>query len=293
MRTKSRQELESLDDDLKLFAEEDWDFLNVTQEDENYQYFNDVIDVDFSNKIGVKTLIPIGVIGVLVCFCCIWLGVSVMSKPDIDYEQFKASGGNQQISYVDGEEVSSDDLIDLSAVIQSYCGVLNQGSDYAQLKPYCRGTSVFADTYIAQVSSMKSAMDEHDCYARMIKKLGGYIKCNKIDRAIQKDNIIYTYVELNVPDKTSVSEWINLYKYNMTKYFTNKEATEQNIVGFLLETMESNPIPCTSQPYVLEYVETSEGYKLVDDANILSICTEAYNHSISQTSQVLGAGHIG
>lgn len=289
MRLKAN-EMVSLDEDLNLFDEDEWDFLNVTVDDENFEFFNDVPDIDFIEKPNnFKVLFPVALLGVLVLISGIWLYNIITSRQDMVYENYKATvDAKGTPDYVDGDDVDSDKLIAISENIKGYVTKMNIGA-YEDLHNYCVGKSTLEQSYKSELNQMKATLDEHDSYARMLKVLSKDITCNKIEKAVKTDSVTYVYVRMNVPDKDSINEYVNLYKYNMTKFFTNKEVTQENISEFLLTTAKTDRIPCHEQLYVLEVDDTA---KLIDDTKMLGIVSEAYNHCISKMSTILGSGGI-
>lgn len=291
MRVKSIQEIAALDEDLNLFEEDEWKFMGVTEDDENFEFFNDVRDIDFLDvHSNIRLILPFCIIGALILISGFWLYNIISSRQDSSYIDFKNKLTEEaSIDYVDGTDVDSARLISINQSLQNYCKVLESGRGYKDLNNLCESTSTFYDSYNTQLCKMSSTFDAHDCYARMISEFGTYIKCSKIDRAIEKDGIIYVYADLVVPDKDSIYEWLHLYSYNLTKYFNSNAINKMNIVRFLLNTMKDNPIPCNTQSFVFEYsVEPNGTVKLLDDSQIMGICKTAYNYAISQTSKTLG-----
>ena len=54
MKIRDTAEIISLDEELNLFKEQDWDFLNqpILERSENWQFYNDVRDKDFDIKVN-------------------------------------------------------------------------------------------------------------------------------------------------------------------------------------------------------------------------------------------------
>lgn len=290
MRVKSGTEIAALDEELNLFEEEEWNFFDVGKEEDNFEFFNDVRDVDFlDTHSNIRMIVPIAILGVLILISGIHLYRIIMSHDDMEFDKFKTELTSEyKANYIKGKDVSSEDFIEISKKLQDYFKILEKGKDYKSLNRFCEGNSNFYTTYKGNMDKMRGAFDEYDCYARMMSDFGKSIKCNKIDRAIVKDNVVYVYADLVVPDKDSIYEWLHLYSYNMTKYFTTKELTKCNIARFLLDTMEENPVPSNVNHYVFQFSKIEDDLVLMDDSQIVGVCNVAYNYTVSQVSKILG-----
>lgn len=290
MKVKSKKEFQDLDEELNLFEESEWDFLHVEDHEENFEFFEDVPDIDFNDKANkIKQLIPfIGIIAVIL-FQGIWLGSLIIKRDAEEYLDFKTSLNTQsKVQYVDGSEVSGDVFIDINKMLANYFRVLQSKTGYDSLDNYCLTESTFKSEYNNSLSKMSSSYDKYDCNARSISEFGGYLQLNKISKAIEKDGTYYIYCDITVPAKEDIYEYIHLFSYNLTKYFTGNEVNEQNVVRFLLETMAYNPIPTTTTTFCFEVVNSDKGYVIVDDSDVLNTCKTAYNYSVSQMTKILG-----
>lgn len=294
MRVKSQNEFKKLDEELNLFDEEDWDFFGgvVDTQEENFEFFNDIQDIDFvgGSKSDIKAVLPFASVACLIVVLGVWLGGTILSRKDASYDAFKEQIANEGVvTYHTGEQVESDMIIEFSQILSSYFGTLQSKTGYSNLTDLCLSTSTFEQSYDSSLSKMESAYDKYDCSARAFQEFGSYIKLNKITNAVYEDDIYYVYCDLTVPSKDDVYEYIHLYSYNLTKYFTSNEADEQSIAKFLLDTMTSCPMPCTSEETCIKFTKASDGsLRIMDDSDITSMCSSAYNYSISQISKILG-----
>lgn len=294
MRTRSKSEFQALDEELNLFEDSEWDFMKVVEEqEENFEFFDDIPDIDYSaRRAKIRSIMPFVGIIIIILVQGIWLGSLIREKPDEDYMNFQASLTEQQkIQYVEGDEVPSEDFVAINNLLSDYFKTLQSKQEYEMLSYSCLGgKSTFAEEYDRSLREMESAFDKYDCNARALSEFGSYIKLNKISKSVVTDGTYYIYCDTSVPSKDDVAEYIHRYSYNMTKYFTSKDVTQENVARFLLETMESNPIPLTTKTICMEVVKDKDkNFKIVDDSEVLNVASTAYNYSISQIAKVLGS----
>ena len=297
MKVRSVNEVQSLDDELNLFEEDNWDFMAVLDNhDTNYEYFNDIRDTDFDKKSSSVTLKSLAPMICVAAFLLVAGFVTMKAVGVFDSNEDYQSVANTvtvkdsvSLQRVEGKQADSSELIDISKVLQTYFDVLRSESDYTQLNDYCKNSSTFSSTYYTCTDKVVSLYDNNDCYARALREFGSFCSVGKVNEVIVKDNIYYCYVNLNIPSSNDIYEYIYLYSYNMTKFFNMNDLTEANMVKYLLETTAENPISCTQTEYCLKFVKTQDGsFKIVDDSSITSICTDAYTNAISQMSSILG-----
>lgn len=294
MRVKSQQEFQALDEELNLFEDSDWDFMSVLEtHEENYQLFEELDEVSLSDmhKINVTHLIPFASLGVLLVVGLVWLGGIALDKKDAEYQAFSLSVDNKgQIQYVEGEEITGEKFISLNQTLSSYFNTLQSKSDYSNLTYMCLDSSTFETEYRTSLQRMESNFDKYDCNARAMSEFGSYLKLNKINKAIKKDGKYYVYCDVTVPSKDDVYEYIHLYSYNLTKNFMNTEVSSQNVAKFLLETMDSNPVPCTTQLMCFVMVDASDGtVRISTDKDITNIVSTAYDTAVQQIGKILGS----
>lgn len=293
MKVKSKSEFQALDEELNLFEDAEWDFMKVVEEqEENYEFFDDIPDIDFNaKKAKMKTVAPFIGIVVIILFQSIWLGSLIREKPDEDYLNFQASlTKKQQEEYIKGNEVSGSEFVEINSMLADYFKTLKSKQGYDTLNNICLNGSAFKREYDASLSKMESTYDKYDCNARALAEFGSYLNLNKIKKAVESDGTYYIYCDVTVPSKDDVAEYIHLYSYNLTKYFTSNEVNTQNVARFLLETMSTNPVPTTTKSICFEIIKVSDGsFRIVDDSEILNISSTAYSYSINQITKVLGS----
>ena len=289
--------IQSLDDDLDLFNENDWNFLDVSDNFSNVEYFNDIRDTQFDKGAGKEDLKHFMMIStyIAVLVICIMILVDrtgVLDKTDYDKVsqiQSVTDKSNTSLQRVEGNPISDEDLIEISNTINNYFTVLNTAKSYDELYNYCAMTSVFADTYKSRVSSIQTTYDVNDCYARMLRNFGSYCKSGRINEVVEKDGVYYVYINLSLPTDSDTSDFVYAYAYNFTKHFNSTNATEENILQYLLEIMKENKYNCSTYEYCLKMKKNDYGnIVLVDDSMISSACIEAYSDIIRQTQQTVG-----
>lgn len=290
------QEVQSLDDDLNLFGEDDWDFIGqvVDSQAENYEYFCDM-DVEFRKTSVGEKLKPL--FGVACILFVMVLGVTVLIKvsgafDNRDYENVlnmqSTMDGSPQIVYAKGDEGSSEDIIGVSQVLQGYFNILKAEDSYTGLYDYCYSTSTFADSYKSFTGRIEWAYDTSDCYARALREFGGFCSVGRITRLVVQEDIYYCYVMLGMPSTVGVQEYVYLYSYNLTKFFGSHDLNEANMIRALLEITEANPIPADVNEQCIRLKKDSSGnFRVVDDSLITSTCIEAYTHAVSQITKIL------
>lgn len=296
MKIRSANELKSLDDELNLFEETDWDFLSVVDNhDTNFEYFNDIRDTDFDKrgkfKIKEHILPIVSVIAVLsACIIIVINTTGILDRSDYD-SVLNMQSVNQAagISYVSGEDVDSDTFLAISGVLNRYFKCLQSEDSYDDLYDTCSVTSTFADTYNSSVNKVEVLYDRNDCYARALREFGSFCSLLKVNKVVYKDNIYYCYANVVMPTSNDVYEYVYLYSYNFTKEFTTYLPTEAGIVKYLLKLTEDNSVPCSSVEICIKFVEKDGEYKLVDDSFVTSICVDAYTSAVNQISKILGS----
>lgn len=296
MRIRDTADIVSLDEELNLFKEPDWDFLNqpVLEKSENWQFYNDVRDQDFNinvnNKEHLKNALTVVTI---LAIACIGIGVlkfGFMDNDKSDYERLVTMSNTSvedgtKLTYIDGNICSDDIFYDVSNSINGYFSVLKSSSHLNYLSSYCsKNKSDFNAKYNEYKAKMKTNYDIYDCYARALKATGSYCTFNRLDKVIEKDDKYYAYVILNVPTVVDVQNYVNTYKVNMTKYFTTNEQTDNNFYRFLLTTMQDYAMPTTESMYCFEMNKGKDGYYFVDDSEITKLCISDFTSAIAYMS---------
>lgn len=289
--------VQSLEDDLDLFNEADWNFIDIPTDYSNAEYFNDVRDTQFDKTTGKEDLkqfaIMTGYVFVLVVVLMIAISKLTMFNNE-DYDRVSniksvADTSSQGIERVEGNTVDDSDLASISTTLSEYFCVLSQSSGYNSLYKYCLTTSAFADTYNSRVNAIQTSYDTNDCYARMLKLFGSYCNNGKINDVVEKDGIYYVYVNLALPTDTDTTTWVYSQSYNLTKHFNSNAVTEENLLKYLLDSMSMNKYNCSTNEYCLEFTKDDNGNLLLTDDTVISdACIQAYSDLIEETKQTVG-----
>lgn len=285
-----------LDEELNLFDEDDWDFLSVADGSRNFQFFEDIPDREFQYKepkrgrfFGFVTLSAI--CGACIAFLIITCYQMLLS-PHLSTDEQVANAVNEvsakRMDYIDGESIKSDEFIMVSEVFNDYFTTLNKQSDYSNLDSLCTIESNFASVEKKYRTDASASYDTEDCYARALREFGRYISLANISEIRLKDGIYYCYVNLNVPDTDDFYEYYFRYKYEMTKHFNSYELDYINVTRYLLSVTDNNDIPLDKKEYLFKVTYEDGKYLITDDSQITSICTDAYNVSINNITNILG-----
>lgn len=297
MKVRTPKELQSLDDELNLFNEEAWNFLNVVEEQgENFEYFNDIQDVDFKVKSRQQKIVNVMPFVSLVCvvFTCIFISVKVSGALDFsEYNDFKMSLSGQNhtsgTNYINGVDVTDVCLSDINKVLQGYTGILKQGNKYDGLYEYCSTTSTFADFYNSSTQRIENLMDSNDCDARMLRKLGSYCSVSRVNKIIEYNGKYYCYVNIYLPSEHDMYEYVMMHQKPITQEFNGGTFTQGEVIQFLLKLIDEMALPCTSNEYCIKFIKDGTGdYKIVDDSIITSTCLDTYSSALQQLYTILG-----
>lgn len=296
MKIHSLNEIESLDDDLNLFEETDWDFLSVLDNrDTNFEYFNDIRDTDFTRDFKTKfkeNIFPI-VSLIVVLSTCIFLSVRVSGV--LDNEEYNSVLSMQSVgnntSKVDksaSSNISSDKFLKISETLNSYFKCLRNKKNYDNLYKCCSATSTFADTYYNSTNKIKVLYDKNDCYARALRIFGSFYNLSRVNNVTYKDRVYYCKADLTYPLSSDIHEYISMYSYNFTKEFSKYVPTEASIVKYFLKLTDDNQIPCSTSSVNIKLIEKDGEFKIVDDSFITSNCIDAYTSSVNYITTILG-----
>lgn len=292
LKVKTKEELHNLDEELDLFNEDDWNFLDVHC-GENLEYFNDLRDEDF-RKTTCKDMIYYTLITLGVCLVFLvsglWLYSVTIGRHLISDEAVSITNdvtvSLQRIE--EGTTVPDDVYIEISKTLSGYFNILNNGSDYSMLNSFCLNSSNFTDTEELYRSKMEYTFDKNDCYARSLKCFSKYITMSRVNEVLVKDGTYYAYVTLNYPDNDLLTEYFYTYSSDLTKYFNKCDITEQNIVRYILDTSDTYGVPTSDKEVCIELYSIDGSYLISDDSFVTNTCNSVYNHAVSQVIKNLG-----
>lgn len=299
MKVRNPAELQTLDDDLNLFEETEWDFMAVVDtKANNYEYFNDIRDADFdvaSNRL--KEILPWVAIFVSVITVMVVITLKVTNFfDDSEWRELQglqsvANGSGSTISsYVDGAEVSSQELIEVSEALRGYVSFLQMKNDYQILDMYCVGDSAFAKKYYECISRVLTIYDAEDCYARGLREFGSLVNVVRINRVLKKDGVYYCYAVLEYPTIYDVNEFINMQNQTFTMQFQGGTHISEDLVAkYLLEIVADSYVPRSNSELCIQFKEVGGEFLLVDDQFALKIAEEDYNIAVNQLLKILGS----
>ena len=295
MKVRSTNEIMSLDDELNLFDEREWNFMSVVDNhDDNYEYFNDIRDTDFDKhskaRFNERLYVLSGMFVLMLMCLIVTLRVTVFTDK-ADYEALKQMQSIQQTTIsnrIDGDKVDSDEVVKVSKTIDSYFKCVSAEGDYNNLYNYCIPTSTFADTYYGATSKIETIYDTNDCYARALRQFAGYIHLNKVSEVIYKDGIYYAYINATIPTVSDVNEYIHMYSYNFTKEFQDGHISEAEVLKYLLKNIEENRVPTSSVELCIKLNIKNDEFRISDDSAVTSTCVDAYTTAVNQLTTILG-----
>ncbi len=296
MRVKSKQELEDLDMSLDLFDDSDWDFLGVDpKETKNFEYFNDIKDTDYLKPHStLHTVLPIIVTS---CLCIAVLGLGgafALTKigafsGEVYNQQLASSEANLKVERVQGgTPVESDVSLEVTRVLTSYFTILQAKDSYAELKDYCKDTSIFNSTYNSFVEQMEVNYDTNDCFARAMRYFGGQSRISKVNEILEKDGVYYVYVDAYLPTDSSVTSYMRYNDYNISKHFTSTEVNEANMLMYFFELANTSQVTYDLQEYCIPCTLDENGQMtLVEDYDIANACTSAYQTVVDEMQKTI------
>lgn len=297
MKTRTASEIQSLDDELNLFEENDWDFMSIVDaKGTNYEYFNDIRDADFD----IKKREPLkffaystAVVAVLTIMTLITLKVSNFAdRSELEELQSMQNIGGVSTAHSsieDGVEAAPDALVDISNVLGEYSICLWNKSDYADLDSYCATKSQFAKKYYEATNSVLTIYDVNDCYARGLREFASYFKIHRINRVVVKDNVYYCYATASYPTIYDVSEYIMGHTQSFVmKFQGGYNVSDATVAKFLLEVINEDAVTSSSNDVCIKLVKDGDEFKLLDDEFILTMASDDYTVAVNQLVKSLG-----
>ena len=290
----------SLDDEIDIFGENDWKFIDITVQDNNIEYFNDIRDTQFdgsgadnSIKQFMVICIFVFIFAVLTMLAIQWSGV--LDRRDYDKVANIQSDYNGDSSVASskapekiGEVVDDSDLlVEVSENLSEYFASLQSGN-LEILNEYAFDSSV-GTMYSERKKEIKTTYDVNDCYARLIKYLATHTKVGKINEIRKEGDTYYVYVNIALTTETDVSDFIYRNKMNFVKNFNTVELTKENIMKYILKVLETDSLGVTSSEHCLKMQRSTDGRLiLVDDTVISQVYTDTYKELLERIVQIVG-----
>lgn len=293
MKVKTKKELASLDEELNLFDESDWSFLEV-QDGCNLEYFNDIRDDDFRKR-GTKDVIRYSCIVLVVCsvflISGVWLyNVTVGRTVLTDGDASSVADKVVKLQRVeDADKASDKDFIEISKITSSYFNILQNGTSYDVLNNFCLTSSTFYTTEKTFREKMEYSYDINDCYSRALRCFGKYFSMSKLNEVLVKDDVYYVYADMGYPDDEVLTEYFYIYASDMTKFFNVNDITEQNVVKYIVQLADTYGIPSSNVEVCIKMCKTDSGdFVIMDDSFVTNQCTTSYTYATSQVIKILG-----
>ena len=298
MNIRTPNEIKTLDDEINLFEEENWNFLEVVKDSSqnNFEYFNDIRDTDFSKHSAKSVLTKVVVLLIFVLFITVFalLGTIFLglNKTDIDIENLNNLGSSTTTKLVHktGDDVDNEDFLAIQELISKYMRVVSSKGSYESLNTMCKTSSNFADTYYSNTAKIKVTYDKNDCYARALREFGGLCKINKVTDVVKKDDIYYCYVTISVPTDANAKDFVYRNQYNIIKSFVGVKPTETELYKGLFNILDTSIFPTTSNEFEVKMVKKGSKFKIVEDTFITSICVDSHSRTVYEMSRVVGKG---
>lgn len=294
MNIRADNHIQSLDDEIKIFDDDRWDLLDISNDTVNFEFFNEFEDTREFESQRLNFFLTIAQMVSLVIFAClILLGfaskIGFFDKDGLDEAQNIARYDTEvKTQYVEGEEGSNEDIIETSKVLGNYFNILKNEADYSLLDDCCLTSSTYTANYNNYTANMVDNYDMNDCYARALKSIGGDCRLNKVNKVIIKDNLYYCYASLNMPSYIDMYEYIYMHQYHFTKHFNTVEITQANVLKYFLEVIEEDHIPMASKEYCIVFSKDANGnLKIQDDSQIYEDVSSVYTSAIQQIIQLL------
>lgn len=288
-------EIQSLDDELNLFEENEWDFMSVVDtQGNNYEYFNDIRDTDFDikkrNPTAIVSYVALAA-SVLAMMLIVTLKVTNFFNDD-EWRELNnlqtIQGGGVVTQVSGGEAATPEELIEVSNLLGGYIRCTQARGDYYSLDTYCVGKSEFAKKYYDSVNSVLTIYDINDCYARGLREFAGMYRINRINQVIKKDGVYYCYVTAEYPTIYDVSEYIQMNNQTFVKRFQGGyDINEASVAKFLLEVIDEKAPPSTTSDVCLKVKSSDGDLQLVDDSFMLSMASDDYSVAVNQVLKSL------
>ena len=272
----------SLDDGLDVVSEASWNYDDFPKDDARWY----TARIAPQKDISISSVIPYVVMVALVVLVALWY--FVWRTPSTDYDEYKAmvDGG---ATYIEGEDATSEEYIDIGSMFQEYTHTLQQGT-FVGYDKYCvDGNSALMKSYATYVKGVKSAYDDYDSNAKALKLLSMSLQFGVVDKVVKKDDSYFAYVQVVQPTKNSLREYVNLHKYRAAKEFNGMSVTLNDLGRFLIETMMVNKVICSTDVLCIELKKINGTFKLFSDTDLLNICTNGYNFAVEQLAGMISS----
>ncbi len=277
----------SLDEEVDIFDDDSWDFKACESE------FNSVYDdnAEFRRNPLAAFKVPLVIGGaiaasflVAVLGMSLWIRYSALGSEVSAAGKLVTSEGFVACERVEGGVAVNDNdrLVDISKAVSGYFGVLRQENGWSELDDYVENGSHVLSQYKDYLSNMQRNFDVYDCSARLLKHFCQLCTVGKITDILEKDGTYYVYLYIATPTETSAEQFIYMNRYDLTKFTTMENRSMEE---YVLDLVNSGVVSCEVAEYCLQFDSNN---MLVDDSQILDVCTKAYTNAVVIARKVVG-----
>lgn len=189
------------------------------------------------------------------------------------------------LDYINGVEASSEEYIRVNKYLTDYFNVYAKGEGFDKLNEFVSDGSSVADKAEDYRVHTKHSYDKQDCYYRGMKFFGTYIRLNKVNKVLIKDNQYYVYCWVNVPYTDGLSEYYNKNAADLVLFFNKNSKTMPNLTKYIVKSLKNTTIPCVEREYLFKLDKDS--LKLVDDTGMIELLVKPYEEAMNVVSKVL------
>jgi hypothetical protein len=284
------------EEELDIFDESDWSFISAgTSNDfEMYEYFAEIKDLNlessgvFDNIGKILNIVLCVMVGVLIVMVA-GAYISTTKKTEAVQEATSLSTVEEDtdttLEYVEGEDVSGDELKGITNTISDYFGVLHDGSDLSALNDYCASGSTVAETEESYRTATQYSYDFNDCYSRAMRGFGQCITLQRVDKVVKSDGQYYCYVTLSVPYYQGFSDYYRVYQSDMRQFFLSEQINSIGVMKYILRVLEFGDMPALQTQYL---VKVDANGKITEDMFVQNILLNSYTKSVENITSKLG-----
>lgn len=240
-----------------------------------------------TNKVVIrnKNLLILGVLTVLLI-----IGVSVYLCLFIIDKRSTEDTISQEEVFVETNETNVGTKIEVSvsAVVNSYFNVFEQGLVLSTLNRYCVNESSVAYTEEAYRSKVKYSFDTNDCVSRGIQHFCKFISLESIDSVVLDENVYYVTCKIKSTYIDGLNYWYKTYLQDLTYYVQCNSLSYGSLSKFMVKYMKNYAPPRETNTYIIEVVYTDGAYLIKSDNFVLGLSLDPYIKGLSALIDMIG-----